>query len=182
VRKAGTRTGYLPHMDRDAFESIILRYESLAETLKRISSSLRKANPKAKLKASLRSELAGCAFMEMPCWSLDGATSRIRIVDGSRESRHATRLLAFDRRHRLLGDYLWRPGKPGSPSQALGSGRIVKKAVDYAIVTHREWFKRGSVPSGIPDADVAHRDVLGAEVEIGLYGTSGVPSTWFAPD
>lgn len=165
-------------MDRDAFESIILRYESLAETLERISSSLRKANPRAKLKASLRSEQAGCAFMELPCWSLDGAASTIRIVDRKRESRHATRLLAFDRRHRLLGVYLWRPGKPGTPSQTLGSGRIVKKAVDYAIVTHREWFRRGSVPAGIPSADVAPRGVLEAEVQIGLYGTCGVPSTW----
>ncbi len=169
-------------MDRETFESIIRRYPSLAETLERISSSLREANPTAKLKVGLSAQLADCAFMELPCWSLDGSTSRIRIVDGRREARHSMRLLAYDKRQGLLGTYLWRPERPGTPSEALEGGRIVGKAVDYAIITHREWFRRGRVPRGIPEAREAPGGILEVEVEIALYGTTGVPSAWIARD
>jgi hypothetical protein len=165
-------------MEQDAFKNIIRHYHPLAEVIDRISKSLREANRNAKLKVSFSVRLADPMFMEAVCRSIDGVDAILRSSDGKREARQSARLLAYDPQHDLLGIYQWPPGKPGTPARALRTGSIASQAADYIVIIHREWFRRGNMPPGIPHPDSVPSRILGAEVYVGIFGKAGVPSLW----
>jgi len=168
-------------MDIDALLDITRRYSPLDRMVSAFFSSSNDGVPAGKMTVSLGTAMADEAFERLVCCTADGKTSRLRSRDRRMEGRQLALLLSYDAKHRRLGAHAWDPGPPGSPKDVLGRGAFGKRAADFALVIHREWFKPGCVPIGIPDMKTAPSGLERAELEIHIFGRTGTPSTWNGP-
>ena len=164
-------------MHLEAFHEIIKRYSPLEQMVRAFFSCADAAAP-AKLEVSFGTGVADASFENLPCCTADGGNTRIRSRDGRMEWRQLVLLISYDSRHLRLGAHAWQSGPPGSPADVLGKGAFGKKATDFALVIHREWFGPGTVPVGLPAMETAPAGLERAELEILIYGRSGVPSAW----
>ena len=164
-------------MDHHDIEDILRRYTPLDLAVRNTSASFCLANPGLRLDVTLSGRLADAAFRRRRCFSADGESVVIAGEDGLIEARQAESLYAFSGDGILLGVHRWDAGEPGTPGALLSSGRF-PGAVDFALLTHREWFEVGGVPDGLPEAGSAYTNTLRAELEIAIFGTNGVPSPW----
>ena len=165
-------------MDHETLDSITRRYSPLDKLLRAVSSSVDAAGPAAKLQVSFGTGVADASFERLFCCTADGDASTLRSHDGKMEGRQMTFLLSYDRDHRCLGVHAWPCGSPGTPKDVLGKGAFGRKARDFALVTHREWFRAGELPVGVPAVEKAPAGIARAELEIFIFGRSGAPTMW----
>ncbi len=168
-------------MDLEAIHDITRRYSPLDQMIREFFSSSNATAPSARLEVGFGTAVADASFEGLDCFTADGVTSRLRSRDGKMEARQLTRLLSYDRRLRRLGTHSWAPGPPGTPKDVLGKGAFGRRATDFALVIHREWFKAGTMPAGLPSVEAAPAGLERAELEIFIFGKSGAPTTWTAP-
>lgn len=164
-------------MDLHDIEKILQRYFPLDLAVRNTAASFCLANPGLRLEVTLSGRLADAAFRRRRCFSADGEAVALVGRDGRHEARQAQRLYAFNGDGMLLGAHQWDAGEQGTPGALLASGRF-PGAVGYALLTHREWFEAGGVPSGLPEARSAYTNTLRAELEITIFGKNGIPSPW----
>jgi hypothetical protein len=166
-------------MDHNDIEDTLRRYAPLDLAVRNAAASFCMANPGLRLEVTLSGRLADAAFRRRRCFSADGEAVVLVGKDGGLEARQAERLYAFSGDGILLGVHRWDAGEPGTPGALLASGRF-PRAVDYAVLTHREWFEAGAVPCGLPEAGSAYANTLHAELEITIFGGTHMPSPWSA--
>jgi hypothetical protein len=162
-------------MDFHDIEQILQRYTPLDLAVQNTAGSFCMANPSLRLEVTLCGGVVDPAFLRRMFLTADGQTKIIADKDGKLEARQVERIYAFDRDGTLLGAHQWATGELGTPADLIELGRF-SQAVDYAILTHREWFGAGTVPVGIPEAVSSYTNTLRAELEITIYGGTAVPS------
>lgn len=166
-------------MNQHEAEDLLRRYTPLDLTVRNTASSFCYANPDRRLEVAVSGRAVDGEFLRRTCLSADGAAAVIASRDRKLEGRQLERIYAFDENGILLGAHEWEPGDPGTPGALLAAGRF-SQAVDYALLTHREWFEAGRVPGGVPEAGTAYSNTRRAELEITIFGGKGVPSPWAA--
>ena len=164
-------------MEFHEIEQILQRYTPLDLAVRNTAGSFCMANPGLRLEVTLSGGLVDPAFLQRMSLTVDGETAVVVSKDGKLEARQVERIYAFDGDGILLGAHQWNTGEPGTPADLLALGRF-SQAVDYAILTHREWFQAGALPVGIPEAVSAYSNTLRAELEITIYGGTALPSPW----
>lgn len=161
-------------MHQHEVEDLLRRYTPLDLTVRNTAASFCFANPDRRLEVALTGRMVDGEFLRRTCLSADGAAAVIASRDRKLEGRQLERIYAFDGDGILLGVHEWEPGDPGTPGALLAAGRF-SQAVDYALLTHREWLEAGSVPAGVPEAGSAYTSTRRAELEITIFGGNGVP-------
>ena len=151
MKAAFSLLGRRRNMDSEAFDTITRNYTPLDLMVRSISSSLREASPRARLRISLDSA-AGPSLEKLPCLSAD----RLHNLDQTLEARQAMLLLGYGHRLRPVGIHRWAAGCRGTLGETLESDPVDRSAVEFALVTHREWFKPGTMPHGLPKTESAH--------------------------
>ena len=164
-------------MEFHDIEQILQRYTPLDLAVRNTAGSFCMANPGLRLEVTLSGGLVDPAFLQRMSLTVDGETAVVVSKDGTLEARQVERIYAFDGDGILLGAHQWDTGEPGTPADLLALGRF-SQAVDYAILTHREWFQAGTVPVGIPEAVSAYSNTLRSELEITIYSGTALPSPW----
>lgn len=163
-------------MEREIFHSIINTNPELAKTLEQISSSLSEAKTDARLRVQFAVERDESRFMTALFGDVDGIHRVCRSTDGKREARQSMRLLAFDKELRLLAEFLCAPGWRGTPKEVIATGDLhFSTAHSFGIMTHREGFKLGEMPPGLPDLNRVPENILISEVLLTVFGEFGIP-------
>ena len=166
-------------MDIEGLHDITRRYSPLDRMVRAFFSSSDAAP--AKLEVRFGTAVADESFERLVCCTADGESSRLRSRDGTLEGRQLALLLSYDGKHHRIGTHAWSPGPPGTPKDVLGKGAFGARAADFALVMHREWFRAGTVPVGLPALGAVPPGMARAELEIRMFGRSGAPSIWAAP-
>lgn len=164
-------------MEFHDIEQILQRYTPLDLAVRNTARSFCMANPGLRLEVTLTGGRLDPAFLQRMSLTVEGETAVAVSKDGNLEARQVERIYAFDGDGVLLGAHQWNSGDPGTPADLIALGRF-SQAVDFAILTHREWFQAGKVPVGIPEAVSAYSHTLRSELEITIYGGTALPSPW----